>query len=175
MSAEIWLALIVAFSSSIGPLILAVVSTALRNVERRHDYARQDAVAAQAAVAAKLLIERQDEVAAQAREAASLLLESNKSVAATAAMTNQKLDIIHTLVNSNMTAAMQAEFDATVRELAMMREVVALNKAAGREPHQEALSAILATSHKIEELKANLDDRLKQTKEVKTQTGPPPD
>jgi hypothetical protein len=78
---------------------------------------------------------------------------------AIAAATNGKLDIIHTLVNSNMTAAMQAELDAIRRELAMMREVVALNLAAGREPTVETLAAIEATEAKITKLSSQLAER----------------
>jgi len=109
---------------------------------------------------------REDQVAAKAAEAAKLLLEQNKVVADAAATTNAKLDVIHVLVNSNMTAAMQAEYDATVRELAMMREVARLNRIAGTEPSVEALAAIDATAVKIAELKATLSDRLKQTEIV---------
>lgn len=79
-----------------------------------------------------------------------------------AIVTNDKLDIIHVLVNSNMTASMQAELDATVRELAMMHEVVDLKRKAGHEPTAAALIAIDATEAKVTELKAALDDRLQQ-------------
>jgi hypothetical protein len=106
---------------------------------------------------------RQDEVAARAAEAARLLLAANERVAETAAVTNGKLDVIHTLVNSNMTAAMQSEFDATTRELAMMREVIRLNKVAGTEPSVDALAAVTATEAKIAELDNQLVDRRKQT------------
>jgi hypothetical protein len=88
---------------------------------------------------------RQDRIAAAAARAAE--------------KTNGKLDVIHTLVNSNMTAAMQAELDAIRREIVMMREVVALNLAAGREPTVEALAAIEDTAVKITALEAQLADR----------------
>ena len=153
----------------IGPVLLAYLTNRSRRQDKQEDWARQDAVAAQAAEAARLLLERQDAVAAQAREAARLLLDSNERVAETAAVTNGKLDVIHTLVNSNMTAAMQAELDATTRELAMMREVIALNKAAGRQPSTDALAAIESTTHKIRELEAALADRLQQTHVVEAQ------
>lgn len=88
---------------------------------------------------------RQDEIAEAARESA--------------ARVDNKLDVIHVLVNSNMTAAMQAELDAIKREIVMMREVVVLNLAAGREPTVEALAAIEATQVKITELESQLADR----------------
>jgi alkanesulfonate monooxygenase SsuD/methylene tetrahydromethanopterin reductase-like flavin-dependent oxidoreductase (luciferase family) len=99
------------------------------------------------------------EVARQAREAAKLLLEANKKVADTAERANEKLDEIHTLVNSNMTAAIQSEFDATTRELAMMLEVIELKRATGKEPSVETLAAVEATRAKIAELQSTLIER----------------
>jgi uncharacterized membrane protein len=76
-----------------------------------------------------------------------------------AARTSEKLDAIHGLVDGAMTAAMRAELEATRRELVMMREVVALNLAAGREPTVEALAAIEATETKVHVLASQLADR----------------
>jgi len=145
---ELALAGIVAVSSAVAPLLVTIVTSYTRRRERAQDYERQDAVAA------------------QVKKAAESLVQSNAVVAATAEVTNKKLDVIHILVNSNMTAAMQAELDATVREIAMMREVIALNRSAGREPHEEAVAAVEATEHKINELRANLSDRLTQAQAV---------
>lgn len=80
------------------------------------------------------------------------LAESNK------AMSNQ-LTVIHTLVNSNMTAAMQDSLDSTVRELASLRELCELKRASGHEPSQDTLSAIAMAEAKIAELTAMLADR----------------
>lgn len=98
----------------------------------------------------KIDMDRQDRVAIQVVNASDI--------------TNEKLDTIHILVNSNMTAALQAELDATVRELAMMKEVIALNRAAGRAPSNEASKALEMTQAKIRELTAQLNDRLRQTR-----------
>jgi hypothetical protein len=62
-----------------------------------------------------------------------------------------------------MTAEMQAELDATRRELAMMKEVISLNRATGREPSEEATQELHVTQAKIDELTAQLQDRLRQT------------
>ncbi len=122
----------------------------------------------------KLDWDREDEIEKrkrnQAEEAARLLLAANERVAATAKITNNKLDRIHTLVNSNLTASMQAELDATVRELVMMKEVVALNKEAGREPSSDALGAISFTENKISELSVIISDRLNQTEATEHQS-----
>jgi hypothetical protein len=105
----------------------------------------------------KVDMERQDKVADQVLSASEL--------------TNTKLETIHILVNSNMTAAMQAEKDAIVRELAMMKEVIELNRSAGREPSKEAIEAIEYTQAKIDELSAQLEDRLRQTNIAELQEG----
>jgi hypothetical protein len=164
---------------------------AVRHQERVEDWQRQDqvaenariaaerqattvtaaaeatrAVAAQAAEAARLLVQSQNAAADKAAEAARLLVESNAKVAAAAASTNVKLDVIHTLVNSTMTKAMQSELDATKREVLMMLEVVELKKKAGTEPNPETLSAIEVTRSKISEMEAALEDRLHASNQV---------
>lgn len=141
----------------------------IRKEERVESEARQDEVAAKAAEAAQRLIDRQDTLAHQADAAAKLLAENTAKVAESAKITSDKLDVIHLLVNSNMTAAMQAEFDATTRELAMMHEVVELKKATGQQPSVLALAAIDATNARLIELRATLDDRLRQAKVVDKQ------
>jgi len=147
------------FASITAPLILAHRTERMHREDRLADYERQDKVARAAEQTATDLIASQKRIADQAAEAARLLLDANERVAKTAQVTNGKLDVIHTLVNSNMTAAMQAEYDATVRELAMMREVLALKEAAGGSPGPESEAAIAATEAKLAQLAAALEDR----------------
>ena len=133
-------------TSLISPSILAYFINRSRRVDKKLDW------------------EREDKVAKKAEEAAKLLLESNKQIAETAAQshleTNQKLEVIRVDVNSNMTAAMKAELDATVDQLTLMHEVVALKKAQGIEPTKEIVARIAAKGERINELKATLKDRL---------------
>ncbi len=190
IDSAILVALIVAIptvlASTFTPLAIAIIANQARRREKFEDYARQDLVAERAAQAADTLIEsnrkmalqttqvaaqaseaanllsiRQDDAAAKAAEAAALLLRSNERVAESTKITNAKLDTIHTLVNSNMTAAMQAELDATVRERAVIIELVNLKKNIGQENTVEALAALKAAEEKIEELTAVLSDRLR--------------
>jgi hypothetical protein len=150
----VWLALVVGFFGVLTasmPVWLARQASAARAAEKAADYARQDVVAA------------------KVEEAAKAAREVSQTLAATTKTTNDKLDVIHTLVNSNMTAALQAEYDATTRELAMMHEVIEVKKTMGREPTEMALAAIKATEEKLGELRATLDDRLKQAKVVEVQ------
>lgn len=151
----VYLALIAAFAASIPPLIMALVQNRSKRLDKAQDYAREDAVAAKV-----------DAAAVKAAEAARLLLASNERVAATSVVTNAKLDVIHVLVNSSMTAAMQAELDARQIGLTQMMEIIELKKAAGLQPTSEVIAAGVALRAKIAELEAKLADRLKQSKVV---------
>lgn len=146
----VYVALIAAIAAMMSPALLAFLSNNARRDEKREDYARQDKVAARAEKAASDLIASNKEVAEAARTAAIV--------------TNGKLDVIHTLVNSNMTAAMQSELDAKLQNLALLREVSDLKKAAGENPSPEAQAVIAMTEQKIAELQAVLVDRLAQSK-----------
>jgi hypothetical protein len=177
-----WAVLIVAITGPlaavVGPLLLARRLDRQQRRSKVEDYARQDAVIAkadavaeQAAEAARLLLERQDagaarqaEVAAQAAVAAELLLDANQKAAETAAATNSKLDVIHVLVNSKMTAAMRAELDATTAQLALMRRLHKL------EPSPEAQAAIVATQRRVAELQTALTERLAQSEVANQQS-----
>lgn len=105
------------------------------------------------------------QAAIAATTAAHLLLESNEKVVEVAKRTGEsthsQLKEIHALVNSNMTASMQGELDARTNELAMMKEVIRLNRAAGVEPSVESLAAIAATEGRRAELVLILADRQK--------------
>jgi hypothetical protein len=136
------------------------------------------AVAEQANEAARLLSIRQDEsyaatqlVAAQAKEAARLLAENTALVAESASETGKKLDTIHALVNSNMTQAMQSEFEAVGRELTGMKELIELRRSLGQEPSQDALTALAKTQAKLAELESNLIERARIQAQVNQQIG----
>jgi hypothetical protein len=146
---SVLIVLVGAISGCLGPLLLAWLLGRQRRRERAEDYARQDEVAAKVS-----------EVADATKATAVAAEASNVLAVKTAEITNGKLDVIHVLVNSQMTAALQSELDATIRELAMMREVVALHVAADQDPTVGALAAIDATEAKIVELRSVLADRL---------------
>lgn len=167
MDTTVVIGVIAACSAILGPLVLSLltgrqqararlVEARVRREEKKEDWARQDAVATQAA------------------EAARLLLVANEEVAAAARVTDGKLDVIHTLVNSNMTASMQSELDAKKGQVVLMREVVTLKQAAGQEPTKAALASIEAAESRISELEAALSDRRKQQDVVEAQEGARP-
>jgi len=174
----VFIAGIAAVSAVLSSAMLSWLQGRNTRAERAQDYARQDQVAAdlqkrqdevaeKAAEAAELLATAQKASADKAAEAAALLLKSNEKVANTAAKTAQvtsdKLDVIHTLVNSNMTAAMQSELDARRIALAQMLEIVELKRGNKLEPTKEVLEAIGSLKGKINELEAQLKDRLSQS------------
>lgn len=83
-----------------------------------------------------------------------------------------KLGQIHALVNSNLTTQMEEAYTAVVQQLVLMREVVALNRAAGREPSSRAVDAIAAIEARVGNLQAQLADRAQSTRIADAKTTP---
>jgi len=102
---------------------------------------------------------RQDEVAAAALLAA-------QDAARQAENSSRKLDRIHTLVNSDMTAARQGELDQTRAMAAIQERVVRATTAAAGKPDPVDVQALQRTRARIAELEAILADRLAQFREV---------
>jgi hypothetical protein len=170
MSDIVWVALI---ASVVGPGLLAFLTNRSRRAEKKEDWIRQDAVAAEAK-------RQQDEVANKASEAAELLLAAQeRTIRATdqvafvarqnASDTTIRLQelkegqtVIHTLVNSDMTAARQNERVATQALLMALRKVVRLDEDAGRQTSDEDKAIIETTETKIKELDQILADRAHQ-------------
>jgi len=137
-------------------VIMALVSAVIQWWLKQQDWARQDIVAARVEAATKLLSEGQE-------KAATLLVENNKKVADTAAKTELQLGVIHTLVNSTLTASMQAELVATRRLL------VAFQKEHLTDPSHGLSSEIVDVQGRIAELEAKLKDRLAAAHSVERQ------
>lgn len=116
------------------PLILAAKIERVRRQDLVEDYKRQD-------------------------RTSERLISAGDLVAGTAKTVNDKLDVIHTLVNSNMTAAMQGELSAVTGQVALMREVIALRRVGGQKPDAGALAALAAAEAKAGELTSRLEDR----------------
>ncbi|HEX3161136.1 MAG TPA: hypothetical protein VHQ92_01035 [Pseudolabrys sp.] len=75
------------------------------------------------------------------------------------AKANSKLNVIHVLVNSNMTAAMRDSLDSTVRERAALMELAQVRIDSGKVPHFETTAAITMADAKIAELAPALAER----------------
>ena len=134
MDPSVQIALIVATFGFAGPVALSAATHLLQRREKLQDYARQD------------------EVAARVNEVAETAASGLKT-------TISKIDSIHTLVNSQMTALMESELAVTQRLLPVVRELMGLKAAAGHHPSPEALGEISAIESKIAELKAKISDR----------------
>lgn len=144
----------------------------------------------QAKEAAQRLIERQDELARQATEAnvtAKLSLTANEQAAKSAELTNQQLVevakvtvLTHGLVNSQFSTIVRGLYDSTMRELALLHDMVELrrkdvekdvNKNGGKEgsipfPSLKTQRAITAAEARLVELQTLIDEMDKQAKMV---------
>ena len=169
----VWIAVIGGIGVVVGPASLAFLNARQARRLQEMNYKREDAVAEllaarqdkiakeaaavaeQAAEAARLLAARQDAAAAAAETTARLLLAANERVASAAreanTQTTGKLDQIHELVNSTLTAAMTAELVALEQVYELMVEL-------GRP--QTKLDEI---QQRITLLRSKLDDRELQT------------
>jgi DNA anti-recombination protein RmuC len=180
-SLPLWIAVIGALvaltTGTVAPVLLAYLSAKQQREHARQqaevarqqrfdDYARQDAVAArleQTALIAKEQAERTasavTQVVAQGEDAAKALRENKTQLAMVANTTDKKLDVIHVLVNSSMTEALQNEHDAVVRERALIQEMIELKKKMGHEPSKETIETLGVITNKIADLKEALDIR----------------
>jgi hypothetical protein len=159
-------AVIVGLIAGALPMLGTWVAIRANGRERRKDqqatWERDDKVAEQAEKAARLLLAAQQESIKRTDQVAT-------HVSAATAATDAKLDAIHTLVNSDMTAARQSELDQTRVTLVMLRKVVALDHAAGRAPSEQDMATIETTEARITELQSILADRLEQQQAVEAE------
>lgn len=134
----------------------AAAAAKLRSEEKAEDWRRQDDVAARVAAAAKassdeiamradLLLKAQQDTILRTDEVARIAAENDQKM-------NGKLDSIHTLVNSDMTAARTAERDS------MKLLVLALKRIGTKSPEEQ--DEIVRVEKRIEELNQILADRL---------------
>lgn len=75
----------------------------------------------------------------------------------------KQLQIIHTLVNSTLTAALAAQLDGLMREKLLLGEMMSLGTRDGHPPSDAQKEALTQVQHKIEELASAMHDRSKQT------------
>lgn len=101
-----------------------------------------------------------------AAKTAKVLLASNQAVAEVASAFRQEtatsLKQIHTLVNSNLTAAQHRELDASRAMLAAMREVIILKEDRGISIAHEAIDAVDRAEKRINELARELNSKQDQ-------------
>jgi hypothetical protein len=160
----VWIALIVAVPSLIGPWIVTRAAGRERRKDMRAEWRRQDAVAAQAAEAAALLLAAQRDAIVRTDAVAARLAETDR-------VTNDKLDAIHVLVNQKLTDATAAALAATAALLAALEESVAYQVELGRAPTASSLERIEEARRDVAALRATLAERAARQAEVDTAGG----
>lgn len=121
-----------------GPIYAARSIRREMRLDKEQDYKRLDQVAEKAEAAAS--------------RNASLIAELNQTQAQTAEVIFGKMDVLHTLSNSTLTAAMQLSLDGMKRELILMQ----------RDPHTDP-PLVDAIKTKIAEMGMVIGERNKQT------------
>lgn len=117
MTADLLLPIVLAVVVSvIAPLLMSWQVNRSRREEKKEDWARQDLIAL------------------QAQEAAELLVMSNAKIAAATEATNAKIDnvaitanVIHTLVNSEMTRVLKLQLVALQSQLVLLKNGPQIN------------------------------------------------
>jgi hypothetical protein len=156
-------------AAALSPIVQARIANRQRQRERDEDRADRKEVAAKV-----------DAAADQAREAARLLSDAQQvtisktdevatEAKAATAETRSQLKQIHTLVNSDMTAARQGELDQVRLNLTTLRKVVLLGAEMGRPPADEDSVAIETAEARIKELEGILADRLSQMRVIEAE------
>jgi hypothetical protein len=155
--------------SIISPTIVALLAGRQQRKAKEQDWAREDAVAdkavlvaKQASAAAQLLLAAQETEAVARQEVARLAAENN---AATASQLKQ----IHTLVNSDMTAARQSELNTFRQLIESQKAQVKLISGHNLEAPTDLLESIKANEERVQELRAVLADRLRQQEVVEAE------
>jgi hypothetical protein len=82
------------------------------------------------------------------------------------AATNEKLDVIHTLVNSTLTASVESDLAATRQSLDLMLQLVAAQREHGEPTAPETLAAIAGARVKLDGLVQQVADRLRTAQAV---------
>jgi hypothetical protein len=82
---------------------------------------------------------------------------------------SDQLRVIHTLVNSTLTAALQAELDSTRREEMLLRELLSMREDNGSVISDDQRAALGAVQRKIQELTAAMADRSQQNRAANIQ------
>lgn len=159
---------IVALIVAANSLLIAALTNRARRDDKQQDWDRQDRREREERErqenTAKLLLDSQHAIAEKADYVAEQLLDANERVAKDTQIVSGKLDAIHTLVNSNMTAALQSEHDAMAAHRVVLLEVIADKRSRGIEPSPDAITTVAMIDTKLAELQAVLSDRRLQTK-----------
>lgn len=109
------------------------------------------------------------EVAALAAEAVEELKKKAIADAKALQEINDKQDVLHLMGNSNLTGLIQANHDATARELVGLLEMQDLKKSLNRELTKESIGAIEVARAKLTDLRSQLERRAAETRLIEAE------
>jgi hypothetical protein len=135
--------------------------------------ASQKRIADQAAVAAKLLADAQAETIRRTNEVATLAAERDEKVAGQLSRIDAQARRIHTLVNSDMTAARQSERDQTQAMITVLRKVIKLAEDRGLVPEDADVDSLQLAEQRVVDLDRILADRMQQMRAVEEEAARP--
>ncbi len=146
----VWIAIIAAIPVMLTSPLIAWMNERSRRKDREEDRIERAAVAKRAEERGEKANETVKRVATNTAEVALTAKDTNQRLVAVAKVTG----VIHTLVNSQLTASKQAEFDSITRELALLREIELTSPATIR-----ITEAIAKAEGALAELRNVLSDR----------------
>jgi len=143
-----------------------VVEADLAEKAKKADWARQDEVAKRVEAAAVEIKERGELLIASNAEKERMAAERDTHLLGELSKLDAKADTIHTLVNSEMTAARQELLDGKRLMLVALKKVIVTNRTNGVEPTPEDEKEIEETESSILKLERILADRLVQQRKA---------
>jgi hypothetical protein len=135
--------------------------------------ASQAKIADQAAKAASLLVAAQEETIRRTNEVADLVAERDAKQALKLEQIDAQAKRIHTLVNSDMTAARESERHQAQEMSVVLRRIVALAESHGLKPDQADVEALATAEARSTELDQILADRMAQQRIVEAEAAKP--
>lgn len=158
--------IVTAIIVAVGAIVTSQLSARQIRQAKEQDWARQDAVAAkaddvaaQAAKAAKLLLEAQRDTTARTEEVARLAALRDERTEAKLEAIDAQGKVIHSLVNNKLTTVIEQALGATLALLPFLEEAVSRMRAAGLEPPEADLQRLADTRRSIVDLRATLEQR----------------
>lgn len=166
----VWIAAIGVFSAIVGPLVLSWLQTKNTIALKQADWNRLDKVAdlarQTAQDAADAVIKVADDLKGRQSELNEGLIEVARVAKEGQDGVNVQLKQIHTLVNSNLTAALRGELTAVQSNLLALRKLEELKPSST----PEELSAITTLENRERELADTVTERLEQQKIIDQMT-----
>ena len=141
--------------------------------DRDAEWARQDQVALKAERATVELAVSQKRIADQAETAANLAAERDAKVSGQLSRIDAQAHRIHTLVNSDMTAARQSERDQAQAMITVLRKVITLAEERGLVPEESDVDSLQVAEQRVMDLDRILADRMQQMRAVEEEAAKP--